>query len=68
MTFQNIRNQKGQGLTEYVILLLLISVVSIAAVRGLGSTIRVKIREVKNEIKREVVNRPRADLDSGEED
>jgi Flp pilus assembly pilin Flp len=50
-----ILDQRGQGLTEYLILVLLISVVSIAAVKGLGGTIKVKIREAKNKINHDVV-------------
>jgi Flp pilus assembly pilin Flp len=47
-------DQKGQGLTEYLILLLLISVVSIAAVRTLGGTIKSKLEEVRRHINSDV--------------
>jgi Flp pilus assembly pilin Flp len=47
-------SEDGQGLTEYIILLLLVSVISIAAVKGLGSTIKSKIQEAKNHINSDV--------------
>ena len=47
-------NQKGQGLTEYLILVLLIAVVSIAATRSLGNTIKMKIQEARNHINSDV--------------
>ena len=43
-------NQEGQGLTEYVTLLLLISVFSIVAAKSLGSTIKKKIQEADRQI------------------
>jgi Flp pilus assembly pilin Flp len=48
-------DHKGQGLTEYLILLLLVSVVSIAAVKALGSTVKLKIQEARNHINSDVV-------------
>ncbi|MBU6376047.1 MAG: hypothetical protein KGQ59_08635 [Bdellovibrionales bacterium] len=42
----------GQGLTEYLILLVLISLVSIAAVRSLGGTIQGKLTLVRNHIEK----------------
>jgi len=49
-----IRNQKGQGLTEYLILLILISVVSITAARTLGSTIKNKIQLAREHINQDI--------------
>ena len=49
-----IQNENGQGLTEYIVLLLLICVVSISTVKWLGSTVKSKIQEAQNEINREV--------------
>ncbi len=43
-------NQSGQGLTEYLILMLLICVVSIAAAQGLGRTVKRKIQEARDSI------------------
>ena len=47
-------NEEGQGLTEYLILLMLVSIISIAAVRSLGSTIRSKIQVARDHINSEV--------------
>jgi len=47
-------NDQGQGLTEYLILLLLVSVISIAAVKSLGSTVKSKIQEARNHINQDV--------------
>ena len=44
--------QLGQGLTEYLILLVLISLVSIAAVRSLGGTIQGKLTLIRNHIEK----------------
>ncbi len=44
------KSEAGQGLTEYLILLVLISLVSIAAVRSLGSTIQRKIQMAREHI------------------
>ncbi len=38
------RNQSGQGLTEYLTILVLVSILAIAAVTTLGSRIREKIQ------------------------
>ena len=45
-------DQKGQGLTEYLILLLLIAVVSIGVTQALGKTIQNKIRDAQTKIDR----------------
>lgn len=51
---KTILDRRGQGLTEYLILMILISVISIASVQGLGSTIKSKIQTVRNQINTEV--------------
>jgi Flp pilus assembly pilin Flp len=43
-------NQSGQGLTEYIALVLLIAVVSIGVTQTLGKTIKSKITEASNHI------------------
>ena len=43
-------NEIGQGLTEYIILMLLVSVVSIVAVTGLGKAVKSKINEAERHI------------------
>ncbi len=48
------RSQSGQGLTEYLILILLIAVVSISATKSLGNLIRDKLQQARSEINREV--------------
>jgi Flp pilus assembly pilin Flp len=47
-------DEKGQGLTEYLILLLLVSVVSIAAVSSLGKTIKTKFQTARNNINKNI--------------
>lgn len=47
-------NQKGQGLTEYIALLLLIAVACFAATRGLGSIVKSKITEARNHINSDI--------------
>lgn len=43
-------DQKGQGLAEYMILLMLVAVASIVATKTLGKTVRDKIHDAKNHI------------------
>ena len=45
-----ILDQKGQGLTEYITFLLLISICSIAAAQTLGKTVKSKIEEANRHI------------------
>jgi Flp pilus assembly pilin Flp len=54
-----VRGNQGQGLTEYIMLVLLIAVASIGATRYLGTTVRIKIQEARNEINSKVVLRDR---------
>jgi hypothetical protein len=49
-----IANRKGQGLTEYLVLLLLIAVISISAVKVLGGTIRDKIQLAQRHIEKDI--------------
>lgn len=50
-----IRNESGQGLSEYLILVLLIAVVSIASVKSLGGTVKTKLQSIRNHINSDVV-------------
>lgn len=50
---QSLGNQ-GQGLTEYITLVLLVAVVSIAATKTLGSRIKSKITEASDHINKEI--------------
>jgi len=47
-------DEKGQGLTEYITLLLLISVFSIVATKSLGGTIKDKIQQAREHINKDV--------------
>jgi Flp pilus assembly pilin Flp len=57
-----IKNQKGQGLTEYIILLVLVSLVSVLAATGLGANIKKKIKKASEHINSDInfkeVNKP----------
>ena len=44
----------GQALTEYLILVLLISIVSISVVKSIGSTLQMKLRVTRDRILKEV--------------
>ncbi len=48
-------NQSGQGLTEYLVLLLLVGVISISAVRVLGNTIKEKVQLAQRHIEKNIV-------------
>lgn len=45
------KNQKGQGVMEYVIISSLVGIVCITAVKGFGSVIETRIRNMKDAIK-----------------
>ncbi len=49
------RNEKGQALTEYMAILILISIVSIAAVQSVGTTVKKKVREARQKINSGIV-------------
>lgn len=50
-------DEKGQGLTEYMILLMLIALVSIVAAKNLGTTVKKKITEAEANINKNLVVR-----------
>lgn len=52
-------NESGQGLAEYLILLMLIAVVSISATKSLGGLIRRNLQQAKIEINRELTQHAR---------
>ena len=54
-------NESGQGLTEYITLLLLVSIISIAAAQTLGSTIKRKIELAERHIKSDISLEPNKD-------
>lgn len=43
-------DQKGQSLTEYIILLVLVSLVAVGAAKSVGKTIRAKIETARSHI------------------
>jgi hypothetical protein len=43
-------SEAGQGLTEYLMIMILVAVVSIVAVKSLGSTVKSKIQEAREHI------------------
>jgi Flp pilus assembly pilin Flp len=47
-------DQKGQGLTEYIALLLLIAVVSFGVTKTLGSRVKSKIKEAADHINSDI--------------
>lgn len=49
-----LNNTKGQGLTEYIILLLLIAVASITIVRSIGTTVESKLTVARDHIEKDV--------------
>ena len=50
-----LKNDKtGQGLTEYLILILLVAVVSIAAAKSLGKTVKDKLQQAREHINSDV--------------
>ena len=49
-----ILDQKGQGLTEYITLLLLVSICSVAVAKTLGGTIKRKIQEAERHINSDI--------------
>ena len=44
------RNRNGQGLSEYIILVMLIAVCSIAASRMVGSTLKTKLETINQKL------------------
>ncbi len=49
-----ILDNKGQGLTEYMMLLLLIAVASIVTVRGIGYQVKDKLQSAEKTIKEKI--------------
>jgi Flp pilus assembly pilin Flp len=49
-----LKNKKGQGVMEYVIISSLVGIVCIVAVKGFGSTIKNRVEEMQKQIKENV--------------
>jgi len=47
-------NESGQGLTEYLILILLIALTSVAAARTIGTRVKSKLQEAANHINSDI--------------
>lgn len=47
---RTLKNQKGQGVMEYVIISSLVGIVCIAAVKGFGSVVKTRVENMKSEI------------------
>lgn len=45
-----LKNNKGQGLTEYITLLVLVSLVAVGAATSLGKSVRQKIETARSHI------------------
>ena len=48
-------DEKGQGLTEYIMLVMLIAIVSIGVTQTLGSRIKSKIAEAERHVNSDIV-------------
>jgi hypothetical protein len=51
---EKMKSQSGQGLTEYLILLVLVGVVCVGVSKSLGKVVRGKLEDAKNHIRNEV--------------
>ncbi len=47
-------NEKGQGLTEYITLLVLVSLVAVGATKSMGRHVRDKIRKARDHINSDI--------------
>ena len=50
MSIQNKANQRGQGMTEYIIIVALIAIAAIAVYQYFGSTVRSQTAAIANEL------------------
>jgi Flp pilus assembly pilin Flp len=49
-----LNNNQGQALTEYIALVLLIAVVSIAATKALGGAVKLKLQDARDHINSDI--------------
>lgn len=56
ITKTTIKNQKGQGVMEYVIISSLVGIVCIAAVKGFGGVVKERINDMKKSIVTNIKN------------
>lgn len=52
-------NQKGQSLTEYMILMVLVSLAAVGLTQSLGKSIKKTIRKARDRIDKEIVFKER---------
>jgi Flp pilus assembly pilin Flp len=50
----NVKNTQGQGLTEYLMLVLLIAVISIGIVKSIGTQVQMKLKLARDNIQRDI--------------
>lgn len=50
-TIGKVRNNRGQGLVEYALILVLIAVVVMAAVKGIGSNANSQFEKINTQLK-----------------
>ncbi|NOT79842.1 MAG: hypothetical protein HOP07_12680 [Bacteriovoracaceae bacterium] len=51
-----LKNQKGQGVMEYVIISSLVGIVCITAVKGFGDVIKERVEDMKSSIVKNIKN------------
>jgi Flp pilus assembly pilin Flp len=49
-----LKNNSGQGLTEYITLLVLVSLVAVGAAKSLGKSVREKIKTARSHINSDI--------------
>lgn len=54
--FKLTKNQKGQGVMEYVIISSLVGIVCITAVKGFGGVIKERVEDMKQSIVKNIKN------------
>lgn len=47
---RKLKDKKGQGMTEYIIIAILIAIVVLIAVKNLGSSVKTKFEDAKTEV------------------
>lgn len=54
---QFLKNQKGQGVMEYVIVCSLVGVICLTAVKGFGKVIQERVEDMKEQISEHIENK-----------
>ena len=50
MFLKNIKNKRGQGMVEYIVLVALVAIAGIGVAELLGQTVRTKLAEITNSL------------------